>query len=186
MAGGHSFGPTRDLREGRVSFDGWEGLNEHEKLAARAFEEGIENSLLDNPPSMAVGFTTNDKDEADDIVLTFSLSALGNGTYGPCWEFSLKDALTRLCDYGEEDRLGFLRALMAVVRHVNQQIKNPLDPRSDGPRRKPRVIGLDGQDVPQSASKQWVDELMEREAPRMMQALMEATQAIRRTDPQHR
>jgi hypothetical protein len=38
----------------RVTFEGWDGLNEFEKLAAKTFEEGIENTLEQMPPDMSI------------------------------------------------------------------------------------------------------------------------------------
>jgi hypothetical protein len=100
---------------GHVSFDGWGGLNDYEKMAAKAFEEGIENTLVAFPPDMNVQPNSN----YDDLIITFSLDGLGkNGDSGPVWQFSIKEAFADLCDHHEDDKTAVIASLKAVVEFV--------------------------------------------------------------------
>ena len=99
-----------------VSFEDWDGLNEHETLCIKTFEEGIENTITQFPPEMDV------HSEADDVVLTFVLHHLGGADDGPVWQFSLKEALTGLC-WDDELKVKLLIALLSVAEHLKQQTK---------------------------------------------------------------
>src|SRR6188472_2639825 len=82
--------PVREAEEGNISFR-WDGLSEYEQLAAKTFEEGIENSLINLPPSMHVDFTEDEKD----VRIMLMLDALGDGCGAPSWSFSLMQAFAR-------------------------------------------------------------------------------------------
>jgi hypothetical protein len=158
---GFSNGSTRDLRGGVVSFDRWEHENEHQKIDAEYFKQGIENGFAEFPPSMTVDFN----EDGDDVTLEFSLDALGDGDdIGPAWSFSLKDALTDF-QCSREDATNLLNALQALVEHVKAEIDLIPEqgwrprPRSSPPR-EPRIIGLDGNDVPKSAMRKFLDEVV--------------------------
>jgi hypothetical protein len=110
---------------GRVSFAGW-GLNDDfGKLAAKSFEEAIENTLADFPPDVRA----DPNDNGDDLTLTFCLAGLGSceSGNGPVWQFSLMEALG-LEHYTEEDmedhELGLAaiaKSLRAVADHIEAQ-----------------------------------------------------------------
>jgi len=101
--------------EQSVTFEGWEGLNEFEKLAAKAFEEGIENTLADNPPCMMI----EPNEGSDDMLVQFWVQALGDGDNGPCWQFSMKKTFEGIdTDYSEEDQAEILKSLVAVTEYV--------------------------------------------------------------------
>jgi hypothetical protein len=102
----------------RVSFDGWDGLNDYEKLAAKVFEEGIENTLKIFPPH--VNLAPNE--DHDDLIITCTAYGLGNGEDGPTWQFSVKENLARLDDMGHEDKTAFLTTLLALAQIVRAKL----------------------------------------------------------------
>lgn len=167
---GFSNGSTRDLREGVVSFDKWEFGDEHQKIDAKHFQAGIENALADEPPTLTVDTNKN----ADDVILEFSVSALGDGDdIGPAWRFSLKDALTGF-ECSKDDANDLLRALQAMVEHVKAEIEQ-MPVAGFNARRalrgEPRLIGLDGEDVPKSITRRLLEDMTPGIVKRMIDAL---------------
>jgi hypothetical protein len=107
----------------RVSFDGWDGLNEFEKIAAKSFEDGIENTLASFPPDMS--FQPNATD--DDIIVTFVVRGLGDGDKGPAWQFSVREELDQHLDgCSDEDRLATINALLALVDVIKAKLGKDL------------------------------------------------------------
>ena len=101
----------------RVCFSGWDGLNEYEKLAAIAFEEGVENSLASFPPTLDV------QPDADgtDLLATVCLRGLGDGDSGPVWQFSVRELFElTLKDMGNEDRDFTVEALLSLAEAVRK------------------------------------------------------------------
>lgn len=116
---------VRDLefgRESRVRFDDWEGLNEHEKLAAKAFEEGIENGFAQFPTTLHVG-----GNKADVVLSVLLGEAMGDNI---SWDFSLKDALTDL-EWSDEEKAEMVDGLMAMAELVQSQIKTGMKRRTE-------------------------------------------------------
>jgi hypothetical protein len=116
-----SISPKRIIENGLEKVNlGWDGLNDYEKIAAKTFEEGIENSFEVHPPSLHIDATEEDEDEKDDfiamqdVLLTFTLNALGDGDNGPEFRFSLKEALTSVTDCYPDD----VRLLIANMRRL--------------------------------------------------------------------
>jgi hypothetical protein len=102
-----------------VSFDSWGGFNEHEKLAAKVFEEAIENTLAEFPPYMSI---LSNK-EKDDLLITFTVSGLADGDDGPTWQFSVRDHLDSLLnDVSNEDAVDMLDTLIALVKFFRAKI----------------------------------------------------------------
>jgi hypothetical protein len=105
----------------RVSFDGWHGLNEFEKLAAKSFEDGIESTLESIPPDVSI----QPNEANDDLIVTLNVRGLGNGDDGPTWQFSAKEEFINfLSDCYEEDKLATLESLLALAEVVRAMIDN--------------------------------------------------------------
>jgi hypothetical protein len=105
---------------GLVTFSDWEGINEYEKLAAKVFEEGLENTLQNRPPSLF--FYPNDN--CDDMIVDVWFPALGDGDCGPLWRFRMKQTFKDIGrDYSEEDQADILKAMEAVTEYVRSRIK---------------------------------------------------------------
>jgi hypothetical protein len=104
---------VRDMEEGgRIKFDGWGGLNEYEQMAAKAFEEGIENTLEHQPPFLSLG------GNKDDVSLHVQLS---EGLGSPAWKFSLKEAMTDL-QWGDKCKSDLVEGLLMLVELVSSQL----------------------------------------------------------------
>jgi hypothetical protein len=104
---------------GRVSFEGWEGLNDYEKLAAECFEEGLEYTFSHTPPVMML----EPSQASNDLTVGFWVQALGDDK-GPCWAFSMKDTFSAVAeDYSEEDQSDILKSLEAVTEYVRDLIR---------------------------------------------------------------
>jgi hypothetical protein len=123
-----SISSTRD--GGTVSFADWSGLNEYEKLAASAFQEGIENGFRDFPPSLSIDATEENAGEKDnftamqDVLLRFDTGG-GFGDDSPAWTFSLKDALTSVTDCYPDDVRVLIAAMRRLADYAEGLISNP-------------------------------------------------------------
>lgn len=111
MSVGCSVSPVRADEDAPVSFATWEGLNEFEKLAAKTFEEGVEQCLTVFPPSLHVDVSEDEKD----VTLTFYLRGLGDGDNGPAWTFSMMDAFS---DTKEDCYLDDVRMMARALRAI--------------------------------------------------------------------
>jgi hypothetical protein len=112
MTGGIGDG-KRDMEEGgSIKFDGWDGLNEYELLAVKAFEEGVENTIVSDPPCLHIG------GDGNDVVLFLCLA---EGLGRPCWKFSLKEILTDL-GWDDEDKADLADGLTMLAAFVSSQI----------------------------------------------------------------
>ena len=108
-----------DEANSEVSFDCWEGLNEYERISASMFAEGIEYSFEDNPPTLFIDYDP----QARDLILGVWLTALNNGDSGPLWNFSMKDALSRVpLDNDPED----VRTFIKIMREIASEIESRL------------------------------------------------------------
>jgi hypothetical protein len=113
-----------DCSDGRVSFEGWHGLNDFEKLAAKGFEEGLENNLQLNPPCLML----EPNEDSSDLTIQIWLQALGDGDNGPCWECSMKETFNGVdSDYSDEDQMEILKSLEAVTEYVRALIRAGLE-----------------------------------------------------------
>lgn len=103
---------------GRVCFSDWHGLSEYEKLAAKTFEDGAEESFASIPPNLDV----QPNDDGTDLVATVTLNALGkNGDYGPVWQFSVWEQFEfTLKHMGYEDRDSIVEALLSLAKAVRK------------------------------------------------------------------
>jgi hypothetical protein len=104
--------PTRDIAEGFLSLRSFK-LNAD--LALR-----IEEHFDTEPPSMFVDCT------GDDVILSFALGEAFSqgGTVGPCWRFSLREALRTAQDFGSNSEVIALTVSMDRLTAMLADIAN--------------------------------------------------------------
>lgn len=102
---------------GCVKLSDLDGLNEYEKLAAKVFEEGIENSFKHMPPILDLQPNANNTD----LIATVHLPALGSDYEGPAWQFSTRELFQlTIKDMSTDDKASFIKTLMALADAVRK------------------------------------------------------------------
>jgi hypothetical protein len=107
---------------GILKLTDWPDLDAHQKICAEAFEEGLENTLNEFPPSLDV----DPSEDRGDVELTVQLCA-GEDDGGPTWQFSMRRAIASYAQHGETESIDeLIKALGHVIKYarmVKQRLK---------------------------------------------------------------